>query len=533
MPHKSTSYRLWLALIATAVTMALPAGAQSRPQLVVGIMVDGLDPQYLDLLAPHFTPGGFNRLMRDGVTIANADYGTNLDGTATAAVLMTGADPATTSVTGARIYDPTAQRTSPAMLDPAEIGNFTDQTFSPRSLAVSTLADECRIAGGGVTRAISIAADPSVAVILAGHSANAALWLNDRTGAWASSNYYKDIPTAVTKRNRITPLASRLDTMQWTPLLDATAYPGLPEHLTHYPFRYIFPRGNDHRYALFGASPLVNREITQLASEIIADLKLGTADGTDMVNIAYSLRPFDYTKNGDNRYELMDSYLRLDRDLQQLFASVEGRLGKDKAVFYLAATPPGGTSRRDPEQWGVPFGEFSTKRARSLLNMYLMGIFGNGEWVSAFNSNQFYLNQKLIRERGVDAKAVRAEAASLLARMSGVDRVYTIDEILTGSADPRIASLRRSLHPDSAGDLYLEVDPGWEIVDDMVSPVSPQRTQYVKRCAPATAPVYILAPATEARTLAAPVDARAIAPTVARILRIRSPNAASLPALVL
>ncbi len=528
----TSSYRIVLALIASAVGMSLSAGGQSRPQLVVGIVVDGLDPQYIDLLSPYFGEGGFNRLAREGVTISGADYGNNLDLTATAAVLMTGADPSTTSVTGATAYDPQAMRVVPAMYDATALGNYTDQTFSPRQLAVSTLSDECRIAGGGVTRVYAVATDPSTAVVLAGHSGNAAIWLDERTGNWASSVYYKDAPTTLARRNRMAPLSARLDTMQWTPLREASSYPGLPEHLTHYKFRYLFPRGSENRYVTFAASPKANTEITDFVTDLVADLKLGTSEGVDMVNVAYNLRPFDYTRSGDNRYELIDSYLRLDNDLARLFSTIDGRLGRGNAVFYLAATPPGATSRRDPEEWGVPFGEFSTKKARSLLNVYLMGIFGNGEWVSAFYGNQFYLNHKLIRDRGVDAKAVRREAAGLLARMSGVDRVYTIDQILTEHPDDRSRALQRVIHPDTAGDLYLEVDPGWEVVDDMVSPASPKRTQYVKRCTPATAPVYILAPQTEARTLATPVDARSIAPTVARILRIRSPNAASLPALV-
>lgn len=512
--------------------MAVTASAP-RPQLVVGIVVDGLDPQYLDLLSPHFGQGGFNRLMREGVTVANADYGTNLDAAATAAVLMTGASPSTTAVIGATVYEPDALRERPAMWDPATIGNYTDQTFSATPLAVSTLSDECRIAGGGVTRSYSIAADPTLAVILAGHSSNAALWLNDKNGNWATSGYYKDPPTALMRRNRLAPLAVRLDTMQWTPLRKADAYPGLPEHLTHYPFRYVFSRGNADRYAMMASSPLINAEITDVASELISDMKLGEADGVDMVNLCYTLEPFDYTKNGDNRYELMDSYLRLDAQLERLFRTVEGRLGPDKAMFYLAATPPARTSRRDPEQWGVPFGEFSTKKARSLLNMYLMGIFGNGEWIQAFHDGQFYLNQKLIKDRGVEARAVRAQAAQLLSRMSGVDRVHTIDDILAAPAGSELEGLRRSIDPAAAGDLYLEVDPGWEIVDDMLRPVPSDRIQYVKRLAPATAPVYIMGPGLEPRVISTPVDARTIAPTVARVLRIRSPNAASMPALVL
>lgn len=524
---------IFLALITSVVGMALPADAQVRPQLVVGVMIDGLDQQYIDMLRSQFGQAGFNRLLREGVVIANADYGTNVDATAAAAMLMTGASPSTTSVTASNIYDRDALRSVPAMTDANAMGNFTSQTFSPRQLAVSTLADEVRIAGGGVTRVFAIAPDPAQAIILAGHSANAALWLNEQTGNWASSTFYKDLPTTVSYRNRLRPLSARLDTLQWTPLKPASAYPGLPEHLTHYAFRYTFPRGNAGRYAMFASSPMVNTEVTDLAGELIDDLKLGMADGADMVNVAYTLKPFDYTRNRDNRYELIDSYLRLDRDLERLFTKVESKVGVGKAIFFVAATPPSGRSRRDDEQWAIPFGEFSTKKAKSLLNMYLIAKFGNGEWVTSFYNDQFYLNHKLIGERGADARTVRLEAAAFLEKMSGVDKVYTIDEILAGRGDDRLEALQRNTAPATAGDLFVDVAPGWETVDDILTPADAGREHYVKRLAPATAPVFILAPDVDPRTIDTPVDIRVVAPTVARLLRIRSPNAAALPGLVL
>ena len=52
----------------------------------------------------------------------------------------------------------------------------------------------------------------------------------------------------------------------------------------------------------------------------------------------------------------------------------------------------------------------------------------------------------------------------------------------------------------------------------------------VVRWQASTSPVYILSPQIDATEIVERIDARAIAPTVARILRIRSPNAASLPA---
>lgn len=522
---------VFVALITSMVSIAMPVHAGERPRLVLGIIIDGLDRQYIDLLQGQFGEGGFNRLLRDGIVISAADYGTNTDATASVAMIMTGASPATTNVPGEFVYDRTAMRPVEAMYDDESIGNFTAQTFSPRALAVSTLADELRIAGGGIGRVYSISPDPAQSVILAGHNGNSALWFNEKTGNWASSTYYKDLPTSITYRNRVRPLSLRLDTIQWTPLKPSEAYVGLPEHLTHYPFRYSFAGGNSNRFGIFAASPLINTEITDLAGELIDDLSLGDNGATDMLNVVYHLNPFDYTRNDDNRYELIDCYLRLDKDLERIFNKADKKAGSDNTLFFVAATPPSGLSRKDDEKWLIPYGEFSTNKAKSLLNMYLIAKFGNGNWVTAYFDGQFFLNQKLIDDLHLDAHAVRSEAAAFLEKMSGVNKVYTLDEILGGKGDERLEALQRNTPASSAGDLFVEVAPGWETVDDINTPADNSRIRYVHRYAAPTAPVFILAKDLDPRTFDTPVDIRVVAPTVARLLRIRSPNAAALPAL--
>lgn len=526
--------RLLVALITSMTAVAAAAQtSDARPRLVVGIVIDGLDGQYVDMLRSHFGNGGFNRLLRESVMLANADYGTNVDATAATAMLMTGAAPSSTGITGADIYDRDALRCAPALRDADVRGTYTDQALSPRALTVGTLADEVRITGGGVTRVYSVAPDAQQSILLAGHSANCALWINPTNGNWASSNYYTDVPPSIASRNRLEPLNLRLDTVQWKPLLGSEAYSSLPEHVTRYPFRYIFARGAADRYDKFLSSPMVNAETTNMAGLIIDEQNLGNNGGLDMINVAYTLQPYDFTVSDDNRYELIDSYLRLDRNLEQLFTKVEDKVGHGNAVFFVAATPPSGRSRRDDPRWGIPYGEFSTKKAVSLLNMYLMAVYGNGEWISSYHDGQYFLNHKLIGELNLDPATVRSQAALFLARMTGVDRVYTIDEILGARGDEHLESLRRNSHPSTAGDLYLEVDPGWEVVDDITSLPREDRVHYVKRLATATAPVFIMAPGVDPRIIDTPVDVRVVAPTVARLLRIRSPNGSALPSLVL
>ena len=69
--------------------------------LVVGIVIDGLREDYLDLLKGYFGENGFKLLMRDGVMLDNVNYGTALDATAATAMIYSGASP---SVNGTPLY---------------------------------------------------------------------------------------------------------------------------------------------------------------------------------------------------------------------------------------------------------------------------------------------------------------------------------------------------------------------------------------------------------------------------------------------
>ncbi len=151
-PPKSLTVKLVGALV--AVSAVLPLSAQAslprRPRLVVGIVINGLDIDKVYQLREHLTSGGFNRLLDKGVTFTNISYGSPLDDAAATAVLMTGAAPAVNGIAAREVYDTSSRTARPVLLDTSTIGNFTDETFSPKSLRVSTLADELRIDTSGL-----------------------------------------------------------------------------------------------------------------------------------------------------------------------------------------------------------------------------------------------------------------------------------------------------------------------------------------------------------------------------------------------
>jgi hypothetical protein len=526
--------RLILALLASVMSMAMPQHvyAVSQPKLVMGLIVEGLEQEQINLLKDYLSENGLKRFLRDGVSINNVDYGTNLDVTAATAVLTTGASPSVSGISDSYIFNRTSLKSEPIMEDKSFIGNYTTETYSPSALKISTIGDELKIAGNGQNLVYSIAPDAGQAILLAGHAANSAVWLNDNTGNWATTTYYKEIPAIISNRNRLQPLATRLDTMNWVPGAKAKEYTLLPEHLRHYPFHHVFAHNSSSRYKAFKNSALYNTEATDIAIEYINNLGLGKHEGTDMLSIGLTLEPFVYSKNSDTRFELIDSYLKLDQNLAKLFATIDRKVGLGNSLIYLAATPPPSQNRKDDEKWNIPSGEFSTRRAISLLNMYLMAIYGNGDWVSGYHNGQFFLNQKLIKDRNKDIKAMRIESADFLCRMTGVTSAYTLDDIINNRGGENALALSRNIVIANAGDIFINVAPGWQIIDE-TSTHNGASTQMVYRVAPAMGCLFILSPDLKATKIDTPVDARSIAPTITRLLRIRSPNGASIPSLQL
>lgn len=520
---------LWLVLAASMASMVLHAAEPPQVRLFVGIVVEGLDGRNLEVLRESFGQNGFELLRRRGVTIENLDYGTYLDAAAASATLSTGASPAITGIDAARIYDREAMQVRPVFADTRAMGNFTNDSHSPRAMAVTTIGDEARIASGGLSFAYSIALTPEQAIALAGHTANSALWLDQRTANWASSTAYKDMPSFVSLFNRTKPLAARMDSMSWTPSDKLKDMSNLPEHIRRYPFRYVFPRANSERLDMFAESPLANREVTDLALELISSVNLGKhSDGVDVLNLAYTLNPYSYGRNPDNRSEIYDAYLKLDRQIETIIAAVDDAVGLDHSLIILAGTPPRPYGRRDDEKWGIPAGELSMRRAASLLNIYLIALHGNGDYVTGIYNGRVFLNRRLLEQKKLDAAAVRSSAATFLRRMAGVKDAFTMEQILGGTAGLHALAIQRNTAPQTAADVIFDAAPGYELIDDYTNPTAVSRN-ISARSAAATAPAFILAPAGNPVTLSYPVDARRIAPTVTRILRIRSPNGASEP----
>lgn len=494
----------------------------ARPRLVVGISVDQLRTDYVDYLKSLFGEKGFRLLMQNGVYLRNIDFRqTSSDAPTGTAVIATGAWPSANGVTSALRYNVEAGRTLPIFVEDGKT-TYTSASYTAHPLRLSNIADEIMIDASGIAGIYSIAADPQTAIAMAGHASKNAAWIDNNTGRWVTSSYYPEFAPALSHINQFNPLLSRLDTLQWKPLLKLTEYPGVPPQKKLYPFRYTFPRNDRESINRFKASAPSNAVVTDAAIEILKSQNLGRrSEGIDMLNIGLTAAPFKYVKDGDYRLELEDTYIRLDRQIARLIEEIERSVGLDNTLIYLTSTGYYDDSCTDDAKYRIPGGDFSLKRAESLLNSFLSAKYGNGDYVRSIHGTHIYLDHSLIERKALAADKILTDARDFLMKMSGITDVYTYADIASGGEST--SHLRLRTDAATCGDLIIEFAPGWQITDDISFP----STQHIVRAGSMAAPGFILYPPTGAQTINTPVDATAIAPTITSILRIRSPNGAS------
>lgn len=491
------------------------------PKLVVGITVDQLRGDYLEYLYNIFGEDGFKKLMKGGIYYDDVDFSfDNPDCAAGMATLFTGANPYYHGVISNTLFNPNSDRTESIFNDRNFLGNFTSQTVSPNKLLASTITDELKSASFGLSRIFAVAPELEQALVAGGHSADGAFWIDNITGKWATTAFYKEVPWFLDRYNRNEALDKRIDDLEWTPMLKAEEYNFLPYLSSEWSFKYNFARQKKDRIALFKTTALVNDEINKVVSLFLKNNGFGKGKNPDYLSVTYNAGTYKDGSVQEYSLETQDTYLRLDRNIGELLTMIDQSVGLDNTFIFLSSTGHYNNEIKPSERFRIPTGEFKPKRCLALLNAYLMAIYGPENWVSHYHNQQIYLNRQLIEDKKIDLKEIQTKAAEFVVEFSGIQDVVTSHRLLHGNWNPDLSRCINGFNSQVSGDLILSVQPGWEIVYEDIN-----RTNTTIRKGSIPAPLILYGPQLKAEKVKRTIDARELAPTVSSILRIRSPNA--------
>ena len=495
---------------------------QQAPKLVVYITIDQLRGDYLDYFYHTFGERGFKRLMNEGAVYHNIQFEfPNVEQATAYATLFTGANPCDHGITSDKVYEFNRDREVSPFFDPDYLGNFTRENYSPKKLLASTIGDELKLASKGVSEVYSIAPDAESAIIAAGHAANAAFWIDNYTGKWATTTFYRGVPWYVDKYNNSNEsITVRMNNMTWKPTLPIDQYTAFPYVQDKTAFNHIFRANTVDCYPMIKSSPFGNKEVNRLVFQFLDYADFGKRPNPDMLAISYYAGNFFNTMNKEYSIEIQDLYIQLDKDIEELLDALDKKVGLKNTLIVMTGTGYFRSEEVHPEGMPLAGGEFYPKRSMAYLNMYLMALYGQKDWIKGYYNNQIYFNRKTIEDEKLDLADFQMKAAEFLSDSEGISSITTDMTLRRGIWNNDMAAFHRGTYFAGRGDLIISLKPGWRINTEKPG----EKVKYTRNNAVQT-PLIFMGAGIRPQRIYRTIKATEVAPTITHILRIRPPNA--------
>jgi arylsulfatase A-like enzyme len=496
--------------------MVASAAAQTRPpNLIVLVVAEQFRADYLDLLRPEFSRGGFERLLTQGAVYRRCrfDHLTTL-AAPNAATLATGAYPEIHGIVAERWFDRETHRLMHASGREAEIEGAESVPISPRRLQGSTFADELRLATSGGSRVLAISDRASPAVLLAGRQPIGCYWRGSG-GAFETSAYYKsDLPPWVEEFNSAQ-AASRQQERAWVALRSPEGSDPLRV------LRAPDPATPESLSTLYRASPFAVAETFAFAERAIEAERLGQGTYTDFLVINISAPALLGLETWAESPLMRDLVLQLDRMLENFLGAIEKQVSLDKTLLVFTASHGLSPLPEQVRALGLSAGRVSGDDVVRVMNEALAAGFGPGVFVEKYVYPFVYLSAETHR-RPAEARIQIIKTAGEAARgVLGVAGYYSPE---ASSVPPAFEQrLRRSWFAGRSGDFLLTYDPYFvEYYGDGRGTAPGSMYRY-----DTDVPLIFFGKPFKTAHFAATADATSVAPTLSIVAGIPAPSSAT------
>src|SRR5258708_5031225 len=343
-------------------------------------------------------------------------------------------------------------------------------------MEVPAFAEELKFQTGGATRVVTFSLKARAAITMAGHDkANAPTWFDSATGAWVTSDVYGMRPFVEEYAKRYPVKADYGKT--WTLSLPESAYFYDEKATGAVPpegWALTFPHplrgkaaGSDPDEAFYeewATSPFADAYLTRLAETAVDSLGLGRSSGTDFLGVSYSTVDYVGHAYGPRSREIQDTLVRLDRDLGELFAHLDKRVGRGNYVVALSADHGVAPIPEDMQKTGANAGVLSLVELRERMEKALEPFnYGKPAIVRISGSDVYFSPGVYDRLKG-DAAAVKAVVEAAMSQ-PGVAELYRAEDLLGRPAtqSPLRRAMAASYFPGRSGDLFIVPKAYWVV----------------------------------------------------------------------
>lgn len=424
--------------------------SNERPKLVVGIVVDQMRYDYLIRYHSKYSEGGFKKLMNQGFNCRNGHY--NYVPTETApghASIYTGTTPAFHGIVANEWFEKGKSRYCVEDSTVSPVGSQSPNgARSPRNMIAPTIGDQLKLATNGQSKVFGVSIKDRGAILPAGHTANGAFWYDNLTGKFITSSFYMQaLPQWLQKFNE-QKNSDKYLTMQWETLLPISQYtesqaddnkyeqllagkekPTFPYNLKEISTKMASGQFKQSPYEVIPYTPYGNTLVKDMAKEIITQEKLGKGNSTDLLAVSFSSTDLIGHAFGPQSIEVEDTYLRLDKDLEDLLAHLDKEVGKGNYVLFLSADHAGVYTPKYLTDLKIPSGYTKTKEHYKNLAAHLNKTFGEGKWIEHTADKEVYLNRTFIESKKANLAEIQEVVAAFMRNCEGIFEAITQNDL--------------------------------------------------------------------------------------------------------
>ena len=458
-------------------TVSFEASNADKPKLVVGIVVDQMRYDFLYRYSEKYSSGGFKRLMNEGFNCRNNHY--DYAPTVTAAghaAIFTGSIPAINGIIGNEWFNQKTGKSVYCVEDSSVRTVGSDSKaglMSPKNLLVSTITDQLKIANNFESKTIGIALKDRGSILPAGHTANAAYWFDSKNGAWITSSFYmNDLPQWVKDFNSMK-MPQKYMAEGWKTLLPIEKYTESTADNQAYEAKLsgektaTFPhelaaQSGVNLLEVIRTTPFGNTLTKDFALVAIQNENLGKSPKTDFLTISFSSPDYVGHAFGPNSIEVEDTYLRLDKDIEEILTSLDNSLGKGNYLVFLSAdhgvadVPGFWQSQKLPA--GVVDAAMSSREVKTALKT----AFGEGEFIIAEDNSQLYLNANLMEEKKISYTQIYEIVRKTLLKRDDIADVIDLHNLANSTLpDYQLSYVKNGFNPRRSGDIMVVLNPSW------------------------------------------------------------------------
>ena len=482
------------------LTLSLCLQAQpqfgERPRLIVGVVVDQMRWDYLSRYYEQFCDGGFRRLIDQGYSCNNCLI--NYVPTVTAighASVYTGTTPAFHGICGnnfvidgQKVYC-TADSTVQTVGAEGKRGQH-----SPHNMLATTIGDQLRLHTDFRSRVVGVSYKDRAAILPAGHSANAAYWLDTKNLCFVTSTYYmqelphyaKQVNAAIAKNKEAQKAGERI-----------------------------------------GYTPLCGTLTTDMAIAALQGESLGKGEATDMLCVSYSETDVIGHEWGTRGERTDAAYLVLDKDLARLMTALDEQVGTGNYLLFLTADHGAAHNWHFMNEHHLPARPiYIEKLQKSIEDCVKEKLRSTKPVVKGIADYRIFLDHGSIGEQGLDLQQVKDAIVDFLRGYEGIVTVVDYERTRT-SALPQLLLDRilMGYHPRRSGDIVFIPEPQCYSWWDSNTPTHTTHGEWNPY--DAHIPLLFYGWHIGHGATSREVHITDIAPTVCQMLHIQQPNACS------